>query len=253
MAMALDASSPSGVSQTTNTVQNVVSGSFTPPANSLLVVMWAGNTNTINEAAATPGITDSLGAHLTYTLIRHASPGTLSIGTIGGQTALWWAKVVTSAAMTVTVTSNSASGGRDSALRVAVLTGAELTSPVETSNIVAQAANSTTFSQSYTPTISAGGGFLSMCDFTDVNSVAPTAGSGTTMFYQVVTSGITAAMVYRTAFDDVISVANTVSGAITTAEPMLWAWADIAPAASAAGPVAEQRIISQAIQRAAVR
>jgi hypothetical protein len=214
--------------------------------------MWAGNTNTINEAPATPTITDNLGVHLTYTLIQYVSPGTLSIGTIGGQAALWWAKVTTSAAMTVTVTSNSASGGRDAAFRVAVLTGAELTTPVETSNTVGQTSSSTTFSQNYTPTISGGSGFLSMCDFTDNNLATPTAGTGCTMFHWVQTTGITAAMVYRTSFDDVASTTNTVSGAIGTAEPMLWAWADIAPsAAAAAANPRPDRTVLQAVKSAA--
>jgi hypothetical protein len=154
--------------------------------------------------------------------------------------------------MTVTVTNNAATGGRDSAIKVAVLTGAELTSPVETSGIGSNTATSTTVSQSYTPLTggTGGSGFLAMTDFTDANTATPTAGTGCTLLWQGASANMTWLMVYRTAFDDVAGTANTVSGAITTADPMLWAWADITVPLVTPTPARPDRVKLQAVNHA---
>jgi hypothetical protein len=111
----LDASSPAAVWNPSTATSSTAS--FTPPANSLLVVCMAGNMGS-GTSPPVPSITDSLGAHLTYTLIDHsARPDTPATD---GQTAMWSAPVSASAPMTVTVTNNASLP--ENALKVWVFT-----------------------------------------------------------------------------------------------------------------------------------
>jgi hypothetical protein len=175
MVLAIDASSPTVVTQATGTITTLSTGSFTPPDNSDLLIMWSGNTVDPNNPA-TPTITDSLGVPLSYTLkqwMSHAdSPNP------NGQTALWTAHVVTGAAMTITVTSGAASPNRHAALKVIVFTGADQATPFGVSG-KAGSKSAASIAQTYTATRTNSWGFIAVTDWTVVG--VPTAGSGMTL------------------------------------------------------------------------
>lgn len=233
MAVAISGTSPAAVNNTTNTLAAVATASFTPPANSLLVVMWVSNTNSLTDSPATPTITDNLGTHLTYTLSNVANPSTTSTTTIGGQAAIWTAPVLTSSAMTVTVTNQAVSGKRQAGLLVKVLTGAELVSPVSTHGVGTKTPAGSVFSQSYTPQANGTGGmgFMCLCDWNNNTSAVPTQSTGCTRLGGVSQStGITYAWIARTTGDDVAGTPNSLGvSAWASPDVCLWAWADITP------------------------
>jgi hypothetical protein len=103
--LAIDASTPAA---TTGAGPSLPSNSFSPPANSLIIVGFNGDSQGgVNPA--TPSITDSLGSHLTWTLVQFASHA--DTPAVNGQSALWWAQTSTApGSMTVTVTNNAAAG-----------------------------------------------------------------------------------------------------------------------------------------------
>jgi hypothetical protein len=108
MAIAVDTSTPA---LKTNSATTAVSNSFSPPANSLLVIVYMSpNTTTISS------ITDSLGGHLTYTL-RKGNHGTGDCNT-----EIWVADCPSSqTGMTVTATLGVSVYGT---IGIVVLTGA---------------------------------------------------------------------------------------------------------------------------------
>lgn len=117
MGLAIDASTPvivTGVTPKTT-------ASFTAPANSLLVALCSSNTGGVTHT-----VTNS-GTALTWT-----SRGKHAIGSDAGAFAaaveIFTAPAPTSAARTVTLTSSN--GGDSIALKVLVITGADLTTPV---------------------------------------------------------------------------------------------------------------------------
>src|SRR6187401_582013 len=98
MALAIDASSPAIATQSTGSVAACATASFTPPAGAVLMIRYSANTIDPNDPG-NPSITDSLGAHLTYTSIDIGKrPDTPAAD---GQVATWWAVVGSSAAMTI--------------------------------------------------------------------------------------------------------------------------------------------------------
>lgn len=252
MTIAVDTSTPLNADQPTGTVATVTSPSFTPPANSLVLALWSGNAPTVTTTNATATITDSLASHLTYTLVQKANPTTTSSTTTGGDAYIWWAKVTTSAAMTVSVTTGATSS-MGSALQVVVLTGTDLTTPVATSGVAAANTAPTAITQNYTPTRSAGMGFLVFTDWNDSTSAPPAAGTGCTRISGVSAANITYGTYRRTSPDDVAGTANTVQTATWTGpDPVLWAWVDIQPPAAAAGNPARPRVVNRsALIRAA--
>lgn len=253
MALAISGTGPAAVQNTVTTTATLATASFTPPADSLLLVMWGGNTTSLSNVPANPTITDSLTTHLTYTLVQIANPTTVSDTTHdGGQATIWWAHVVTSAAMTITVTNQAASGNRQAAMRVIVLTGADNVTPISSSGVNKTTTSVSAFSQSYTPARSGGSGFMSMCDWNN-NTSQPfsiIAASGSTQSGGItMATGITTADVYRTVFDDVAGVSNSIGiNGWTAPDPCLWAWAVVQVPAS---PSAHPKVISQAVKRAA--
>lgn len=238
MVMAISGTGPAAVNSLSATTATIATASFTPPANSLLLVLWSGNTTSVSNVPATPTITDNLGTHLTYTLVQLANPTTISNTTqVGGQAAIWWAKVTTSAAQTVTVTNQAASGNREQEMRVIVLTGADLVTPIASSGVNKTTTSASSFSQSYTPARSGGSAFMAMCDWNNANTTTePVAATGSTQSGGAVQgTGITAAYVYRTVFDDRAGVSNSIGIASwANPDPCLWAWACVNAASSAA-------------------
>ena len=193
--------------------------------------MWAGYSSSVTNSPATPAITDSLGTHLPYTLVRLANPATTSTTTVGGQAALWTAPVGAPSAMSVTVTNQAASGYRQAGFQVLVLTGADAAAPVQSSGVGSRTTAVTSFSQSYTPVTTGGtggGGFMAVADW-NANASSVGAGGGCTV-YSVMPGGVSYVFLTRASFDDVAGVGNTVSGTLgSPGDPVLWAWADILP------------------------
>lgn len=110
----VEATSPSYVSSNTTTV---VTASFTPTNNSLLVAMAAFGNGT-GGTSALGTVTDSLGG--TWTRLSS------DFSTSGGVAEIWARDVVTGAAMTVTYTRGGAATASGLSLKVQVLTGAKV-------------------------------------------------------------------------------------------------------------------------------
>lgn len=174
MAIAVDASTPAGVSQTNGATATVVTGSFSPPAGSVLVACWGGNSATSNPSA--PAISNTGG--LAFTLANWRSSG--DSGGAHGQSAIWYV-VIGSApgSMTVTITSGSGSGDRHARLRVLVLTGVDPASPVGASSEGTDSGGALD-ALSYTSTTANSVGVASVSDW-DVTSTTFTAAAGTTV------------------------------------------------------------------------
>lgn len=234
MALAIDASTPAVVTQTNGAVATVTTASFTPPANSLLLIRWAANSDG-GTNPSTPTITDSLGAHLTYTLIdwesRANSPAR------DGQAAQWWAAVGSSAAMTVTVTSGVAVlTNRQAALHVTVLTGQDAV-PIGAHG-KAGSTSTASIAQPYTAQATSGWGFIAISDWDDKG--AETAGSGCTL-----TNGgsgsipgqISYGFLRRTLADDSNGVSNTLNVTLPggSSTNLSWVYAEVLPAGGGGG------------------
>ncbi|MEU4226239.1 hypothetical protein AB0F17_18225 [Nonomuraea sp. NPDC026600] len=116
MALLVDASTPAIVTGTTPKA----TASFTAPADSLLVALCASNSGGVTHT-----VTNS-GTGLTWTSrSKHGSPDS---GAFVAAVEVFTAPAPTSAARTVTLTSSN--GGDPLALKVLVITGADLASPV---------------------------------------------------------------------------------------------------------------------------
>jgi hypothetical protein len=146
---------------------------FTPPDGALLLIGWAGN-STAHGNPSPPSITDSLGTPLTYHLIGWRSHA--NSPAVDGQAAMWWAPVGTGVAMQVSTT-NADPSAHDQALKVWVITGADLTTVGATGG--GSSASASAITDSYSAQISGGWGFLANCDWDTTGT--QTAGTGTTV------------------------------------------------------------------------
>lgn len=225
----LDASSPASVY---NGAGDPVTGSFTPPANSLLVVWIRYNTGTGNTPTD-PTVTDNLGVHLTYTLIAHnRNPETSTA--VDGALAVWTAPVTVSAAMTVTAHETDAATG--AAILVQVFTDSGGTLP-GTGAVVENASASaiTSIAQGFTATVTGSRGLIGMSDFNAAG--VPAAGTGCT-----VTGGDAADQGTTLAYGCALrSTADGVAGATTTMNLTIgsttdarWIALEVTPGATAA-------------------
>jgi hypothetical protein len=231
--LAIDATSPAVSGATASqSVSATVTGA---PANSLLVLSWCGNSGTA-ETPSAPTITDNLGSHLIYALAGWASRATAPAQ--DGQAALWTAPMPAGGTVTVTVTNGSTQFGN--ALKIWVLTGADLASPQGAPGPGAGAGGSTV-SQSYTAQRTAGWGFIGVMDW---NQQGPeTAGSGCTMDASAnLGSGLmTYAYARRTTADDVAGNSNTLSTSLPVSSANLhWAYVEIQPALDGGGAPPQQ-------------
>lgn len=230
MAIAIDASSPAIATQTNGATATVTTASFTPPAGSVLLVQWSGNTQSGTDPGSTPTITDSLAVDLIYTLTdwSHLADGP----TADGQVASWTAIVAVSAAMTITVTNTASSGNRHAAIKVYVLTGADIVTPVG-ANGKAGSTSAASIAQSYTAEATGGQGFIATCDW-DVTG-NQTAGTGCTLTGSGAPgSAITYGFLRRTTADDVNGVSNTLNVTLPgTSTNLRWGYVEIMPGAAA--------------------
>jgi hypothetical protein len=228
VSLAIDGSTPAAKQQSDGTIANVVSDSFTPPDASLLLVCWSSNSHGSTNPSA-PGITDSLGAHLTYNLIgwrSHADAAPV----VAGQTAMWWAWVTTSAAMTVTVTSGAATTYRASELQVIVITGADPLDPIGASGKAGSAGPVSSFAQNYTAEATSGWGFLTVSDW-DASGTA-TGGTGCTAIAAgtVPSSQFSYGQISRTTPDDSNGSNNTINVTLAgNSQNLSWVYAEVLP------------------------
>jgi hypothetical protein len=235
VALAIDASSPAIATQTSATTATVATASFTPPANSIIEVGWAGNTGTATDPAA-PSITDSLASHLTYTLLdwkHRTSPAP----TVDGQTAKWRAVVGASPLpMTITVTTGTGSGARQAAIKVWVLTGADTTTPIGAHGGTGST-SAASIAQAYTASATGGQVFGAVCDW-DLKG-AMTAGTGATRDGSAnVGTDFTYGFFHRTSADDVSGVSNTLNITVPgTSTNLSWCYAEVLPASGGATPI----------------
>jgi hypothetical protein len=228
MALAIDGSTPAIATNAVGTVAALTTASFTPPAGSVLLVLWSGDALT---APSAPAITDSLGAHLTYTPTDWKSQA--DAPTVFGQAAAWTAVVATSAAMTVTVTSGSVSGERTAALCVIVLTGADTTTPAGAHG-KSGSASAASIAQSYTAQSTGGWGFISVCDFDAIG--VETAGTGCTIIGSaLVGSNFDYGFGRRTTADDSNGGSNSLNVTLPgTSTNLCWVYVEINPAPTGA-------------------
>lgn len=224
MALAIDASSPAVANAATGTTATVTTASFTPPANSLLVVLWAGDIGGGITPGTAPTITDSLGTPLTYTLQQWERRG--STASVNGQAAIWTAPVATSAAMTITVTNGTAN---DNSVKVLVITDSSQPT-VGTSSKNGQSTG-TTVAMSYTATAAGSWGFSVISDWDGV--ATETAGTGTTLIGSaLVNTNYTYGFYRRTTADGVSGSTTTLNANLSVASANLqWAAVEILPAA----------------------
>lgn len=228
MALAIDSSSPALATNTNDATIALTTASFNPPAGSLLVIRWSGNSlNGVTPTA--PTITDNLGAGtLTYTQVSYRSRANdLSSN---GQNATWWAVVGAGGSMTVTVNNNAGSGGRSAALEVIVLTGQDPVDPIGAGG-GATSTSAGSIAQSYTAESTGGWGFLSVCDWDDLGAM--TAGSGCT-FATGGTASLPGQISYgfasRTSADDVNGVSNSLNVTIGgTSTNLQYTWVEVNP------------------------
>lgn len=175
MAIAVDASTPAGASQTNANTATVVSASFTPPSGSVILICWQGNTAATAPSGA-PTISNT--GSQAFTLVNHRFE-TDAAGK-EGQCAMWRAVSTGPGSMTVTVTTLTASGDRQARVKPIVLTG------VDTSNPAGWQAGEGTDTigaldgLTYTSTSANSMGFASVSDW-DTASAVFTAAAGTTI------------------------------------------------------------------------
>lgn len=246
MAIAVDASSPATATSTSTTVATVTTSSFTPPAGSVLVIGWGGNTGAA-EAPPAPTITDSLGAHLTYTLVNFRSRGD---GTsAAGQAAGWVAPVGSSAAMTVTITTGTASGNRQQAVKIDVLTGVDVAAILGATG-ENSASTSGALSQAVTGTAAGSLAYVVWNDW-QVASTTFTAGTGCTVSGSSTCGGNNnIALVRRTSPDGTNGGSQTVAMTAPSSNARNWVWFEVLPA-STSTVLPQQPRLPQAVFRAA--
>lgn len=220
MVLAIDGSSPAVA---TGAGPSVTSASFTPPTNSLLVIEWSGDSGTGQDPSA-PTITDNLGGHLTYTLWDWQSH--IDSPARNGQSAQWTAPVLSSAAMTISITNNaSATTG---AFKVYVVTDSNGGLPVVGAHGKSGSTSAASIAQNYTAAAGGGWGFLGYQD----NTAAVTSGSGgtgcTVDASGVANSSIAYGFGRRTTADDVNGVTNTINITLsTTSTELTWTYIEI--------------------------
>lgn len=223
MALAIDASTPAVA---TSSVAACTTASFNPPAGSLLLVKWAGNSTGLPPQ---PSITDNLGVHLTYTLIDWVSAADTGRDS---QAAQWWALVGAGGAMTVTVTNNSTGGFVHAGLNVVVYTGQHAT-PIGAHG-KAGSGSAASIAQSYTAQADSGQGHIAVCDWDALG--AETAGTGCTLTNGgsgTIAGQISYGFLRRTLTDDVNGVSNTLNVTLPgTSTHLSWTWSEVVPAAS---------------------
>jgi hypothetical protein len=184
----------------TTSAQANASTAFTPPDNSLIIALWAGNTGSVDPLA--PSKSSSPAQTWTTDAWDHKGSGTPSLD---GQAAFFHALVGTAPGSTVLTVTNghNTAAERGSILKPYVLTGHDLVTPIANANGTRQNGGST-LTVSYTATIDGGQGFMVVSDWQANSTSAWAAASGCTIVNKGTLAGeISYAVVQRTDPDDV--------------------------------------------------
>jgi len=224
----IDGSSPADKQQSDGAIAACPSDSFTPPDGALLLICWTSNSHPTTNPSA-PAITDNLGSHLTYNLVGWRSHADTS-PVVAGQTAMWWAQVTTSAAMTVTVTSGAASGYRASQLKIQVITGHDPLNPIGATGKAGSAGPVSSFSQNYTAQATSGQGFLTCSDW-DASGTG-SGGTGCDMLAAgtVPSSQFSYIQVCRSLPDDSNGSTNTLNVTLAgNSQNLSWVYVEVLP------------------------
>jgi hypothetical protein len=217
VALAIDASSPATATANTGAAtQTATTASFTPPANSLLVVLAALDATASGTPAAT--VTDNLGGHLTYTQRVFSNRGDSPVA--DGAAIIWTAPVVTSSAMTVSVANTGGGIASDLAVRVMVITDGSGATPGVGAVAKVASTSTTSLAASYTATGTNSWGFAVANDWKATGSMTA-GGTGNTLTDTGTFAGnISYGFVRRTTPDGVGGVTTTLTlnpGASSTA------------------------------------
>lgn len=227
---------PKLVTNTVGTGTALTTETFKPADNSLILVMWAGN-SIDPTIPSTPTISDNLGGGaLTYTLSdwqsRADSP------TVDGQAAIWTAPVTTGAAMTITVNNNAASPNRHAGLQVVVLTHSSGGRPTLGAHGKSGSTSTNIIAQTYTAQATGGQGFVVYSDWSAVGAPREGTGcfpavgsekSGNGSFGTIPTQ-MSFGMYKRLIPDDVNTVANRLNvSLLLTSNSLNWAYLEITP------------------------
>jgi hypothetical protein len=243
VALVIDASSPA---TTTGAGGTNTTGSFTPPADPLLLNMWAAD----NAGGSADPSTISSSPGQTWAADAFSAYNTVGPNTVRGQSAIWHATPVGSTGpMTVSVTNWAT--GYTSFMQLFVITGHDPVAPLGHTGPGWQLSGSSV-SASYTGTIDGGQGFLVICDWAAGSSAGVTAASGCTILFKGTLPGsISYYTVQRTIPDGVAGATTTlgVSGLVTGGE-YHWCYAEVisveAAAASRGSPYRQQQALASA-------
>lgn len=210
MPLVVDSSSPAAH---TSTAQTNTCASFTPPADTLLLALWAGNTGGSDPPA--PSISSSPSQSWSRDAWDHflsGSPG------MNGQAAFFEAVAAGSpGATTVTVTNGQTVSQFSSTLSVLVMTGADPGNPVGTA-VGGRQQSGSSLSASYTASITGGQGFFVVCDWQALSTSTWAAATGCTILQKGTLAGeISYGVVQRTTADGVNGVTTTlgITGLVT--------------------------------------
>jgi uncharacterized protein (DUF2141 family) len=210
VALAVDASSPAVAQNITAASTNTATtASFTPPANSLLVVLISGDTFAAGTNS-TWTITDNLATHLTYTQRVYSS--STDTPTAGGSSLIYTAPVTTSAAMTVSVTDAGGSGTADLYVLVQVLTAGGTAPTVGANGKTSSNTASTSVAASYTATGAGSWGFAAVQDW-NASGTMTAGGTGNTIIASATPNAnfMSYGFARRTTADGVSGTATTIT------------------------------------------
>lgn len=227
MPLVIDSSSPAAHSVLPGTQLNT-SAAFTPPADPLLLLMWAGDSQGGVTPSNPPVISSSPSQTWTQDAYDNRNSG-LPTDT-DGQAGIWHA-VVSGSPGSSTVSANNTgavAAGADSILKLLVLTGHDPAAPTGAAGGGRQASGSSV-SQSYTGTITGGQGFLVLCDWSALATATWTPAAGCTLLDTgTISGGISYGLVQRTDPDGVLGATTTVGIAgLLTGGKYHWAYAEV--------------------------
>lgn len=192
----------------------IVSNAFSPPANSLIVVVVSASEG-FNSVWDTPTFTDSLGSHLTWTLARAQADSVASFG------ACWvaWANCPSAQTnMTVSVTLGIADASQyilGAMLQPLVFTGADTTAPIV--NISSGLSSTNSASVGMTP-IYAGSNLLIAAARIATDATADTAGAGCYLKTSYVFGAAHGIAWYGTSTNPTATAGNPQTMALTTTD-----------------------------------
>lgn len=224
MTVAQDASTPASVNNTTTAA--LTCASFTPPAGALILALVSIGNSSGAATAITGSVSDNLGTHLNWTMLNRLNTSS------DGSVECWIADVVTSAAMTVTLTKTGGTICKGSLLSPMVITGA---ANVAGQNGAKPTTSGTIGGISITPTKI--GSYLACVLSANASSTARTALANSTFIgtAQDATNGETYNALKLTTLS--LSTAAVTIGASTTIASTLIAGVEIVPAAALAAGV----------------